>query len=197
MSAKLDESYLKTLELPAGTLAVDCGASVGDVTAVFREKGLRVHSFEPNPLAFAHLKDRFAGDDMVTCHQAAISGKDGRAQFYPHEDLSEDSLETANGSSLLEFKSNVLNDQAMDVDVIDLARFIDELGCEVEVLKIDIEGAEIEAVNRLLDTGSYRKAKRILVETHERKIHELREPTEALRKRIEEMAVEHIRLDWH
>ena len=197
MSAKLDESYLKTLDLPAGTLALDCGASVGDVTAVFREKGLRVHAFEPNPLAFAHLKDRFADDDMVNCHQAAISDKDGTAQFYPHEDLSEERLHTANGSSLLEFKSNVLKDQAMDVAVIDLARFIDDLDSEVEVLKIDIEGAEIETVNRLLDTGSYRKAKRVLVETHERKIEELREPTEALRRRIEEMGIENICLDWH
>ena len=197
MSAKLDESYLKTLELPAGTLAVDCGASVGDVTAVFREKGLRVHAFEPNPLAFARLEERFSGDDMVTCHQAAISDKDGTAQFYPHEDLSEESLETANGSSLLDFKGNVLTDQAMDVDVVDLSRFLDELGSEVEVLKIDIEGAEIEAVNRLLDTGSYRQAKQILVETHERKIPELREPTEALRKRIEAMGIDHICLDWH
>ncbi len=72
-----------------------------------------------------------------------------------------------------------------------------DLDTEIEVLKIDIEGAEIEAVNRLLDTGSYRKAKRILVETHERKIHELREPTEALRNRIEEMGIDHICLDWH
>ena len=197
MLEKLDESFLQTLELPEGSLALDCGASVGDVTAVFREKGMRVHSFEPNPLAFAHLAKRFADDADVTCHQAAISGQDGTAQFYPHEDLSEESLHTANGSSLLEFKSNVLKERAMDVEVIDLSRFIDELDCEIEVLKIDIEGAEIEAVNRLLDTGSYKRAKRILVETHERKITELQEPTEALRQRISAMGIESICLDWH
>jgi FkbM family methyltransferase len=57
--------------------------------AVFREKGLRVHSFESNSLAIAQMKERFAEHDMVTCHQAAISAKDGTAQFYSHKGLSE------------------------------------------------------------------------------------------------------------
>ncbi|MFT5470344.1 MAG: FkbM family methyltransferase [Verrucomicrobiales bacterium] len=197
MSCKLDERYLETIELPPGAIVVDCGASVGDTVAVFLAKGATVHAFEPNPLAFAHLKQRFEGETALTLYPNAISGADGTAEFYPHEDLAEDTLGSANGSSLLAFKGNVRTDEPYSVETVDLSRILRELGQQVAFLKIDIEGAEIGAVNRLLDTGAHRLADQIVVETHEIKIPELLEPTEKLRARIADEGVENIRLDWH
>jgi len=197
MIGKQDERFLETLEFEPGAIVVDCGASVGDTVAVFLSKGCQVHAFEANPLAVAHLRQRFEGEPNLTLYHKAVSDEDGVASFYLHEDLNENTLNTANGSSLLEFKKNVRNDDPTEVETIDLAGFLQSLGQPVAFLKIDIEGAEIGVVNRLLDTGAYKIANQIVVETHERKITELFEPTEALRERIEQEGVTNIRLDWH
>lgn len=197
---KLDESDLTELPIGAGDLVVDCGASVGDVTAVLVEKGAEVHAFEPNPVAFAHLSERFASAGNVTCYQKAVSVAEGTAIFYPHENLVEnpDAIDTANGSSLLDFKGNVSTEHGYEVGTIDLVAFLEGLDRPVRLLKIDIEGAEIDVVNRLLDEDALRQVEQVLVETHERKIPELKEPTDALRQRIIDKGLDDkVSLDWH
>ena len=197
---KLDESDLSSLSIAAGDLVVDCGASVGDVSEVLAELGAEVHAFEPNPVAFARLAARFEASPTVNCYQQAVSTENGSATFYPHESLVEDptAIDTANGSSLLAFKSNVRTDHGYTVETIDLAAFIKGLGRPVRLLKIDIEGAEIEVVNRLIDERVLDDVEQVLVETHERKITELLDSTEALRERIgKEGLSDKISLDWH
>ncbi len=198
MTGKLDESFLQTLEIPEGSVVVDCGASIGDTVEVFLGKGAIVHAFEPNPAAFAHLQTRFPDSANLTLYQKAISDHNGTARFFLHEDLGPETLKTANGSSLLDFKGNVDRSAPVEVPTIDLSEFLLDLETQVEVLKIDIEGAELGVVNKLLDTTAYQKANRILVETHERKIPELLEETNALRERIESMGLTSlINLEWH
>ncbi len=197
---KMDESDLADFPLAVGDLVLDCGASVGDVTAVLVEKGAEVHAFEPNPVAFARLRERFSALPNVTCFQKAVSVANGSATFFPHENLVDDpqAIDTANGSSLLDFKGNVSIDHGYSVDTVDLADYIKSLGRPVKLLKIDIEGAEIEVVNRLLDEDALREVERVLVETHERKIPELLDATEALRRRIVDTGnAGKISLDWH
>jgi FkbM family methyltransferase len=197
---KLDESDLSDLSISEGDLVLDCGASVGDVSEVLAEMGAEVYAFEPNPVAFARLAERFENSSSVTCYQKAVSIENGSATFYPHESLVDDptAIDTANGSSLLAFKSNVRTDHGYEVETIDLAAFIKGLGRPVRLLKIDIEGAEIEVVNRLIDEHALDNVAQVLVETHERKITELREATDALRKRIaDEGLSKKVSLDWH
>jgi len=194
---KLDEKFLEYLELSQRDIVIDCGASIGDTVDVFRRKGALVHAFEANPMAVEALKKRFKEDDMVVIHEAAVYDRYGTANFYFHEELSESTLKTANGSSLLKVKGNVNKESPCQVRTIDVSDFIEKLESRVAVLKVDIEGAEIEVVNHLLDTGVYKLCSHILVETHERKIPELLKPTELLRKRLKDMRVENINLEWH
>ena len=149
-------------------------------------------------MAFARLSERFSDVPALTCFQKAVSIADGTATFYPHEHLIEDPFSTANGSSLLDFKGNVSTANGYTVDTIDLAAYIKGIGRKVKLLKMDIEGAEIEVMNRLLDEHALGDVEHVLVETHERKIPELREPTDALRQRIVDEGLNHkISLDWH
>lgn len=197
-SRKLDEKFIAELEIEPGEIAIDCGASIGDVTEELVKKGAEVCCFEANPVTFEFLSKRFGSNPSVQCFQKAVSDRAGKARFYLHEDFdgSDEKLRTANGSSLLEFKGNVRKDQPIEVETIDLCAFIESLDREIGLLKIDIEGAEIEVINRLIDTGLYKKARVILAETHERKIPELRVPTQKLRDRIKEMGISNIDLDW-
>ncbi|MEO6299364.1 MAG: FkbM family methyltransferase, partial [Paracoccaceae bacterium] len=68
------EGYLKgiTTLLRPGDLAVDLGANMGVVTAELAATGADVVAFEPDPVTFAKLQARFAGQANVTLVNAAV-----------------------------------------------------------------------------------------------------------------------------
>ena len=58
--------------------------------------------------------------------------------------------------------------------------------------KMDIEGAEVEVLERLLGSTDTRLLGEVFVETHEKYQPELRERTQALRDRVEKDKLTHI-----
>ena len=88
--------------------------------------------------------------------------------------------------------------QQVEVECIDLSSFIQSLNQRVRLLKLDIEGSEIEVLNHLMDSGAMELIDLVVVETHERQMPHLLEATNALRTRIREEGLEgKIRLDWY
>ena len=84
-----------------------------------------------------------------------------------------------------------------EVECIDLASFIRELGRPVTLLKMDIEGAEVSVLNRMIDTGAIDEVQLAIVETHERFSEELAAATNALRERLSAAGMDRkVRLDW-
>lgn len=57
-------------------------------------------------------------------------------------------------------------------------------------------GAEIEILNKLIDQNSISKVIQALVETHEKQMPELFQPTKNLRVKIKEKGITHINLNW-
>ena len=82
------------------------------------------------------------------------------------------------------------------MDVIDFIGFIDSFNKRVFIVKIDIEGGEIELVNQLIDKGAHEKIDYLFVETHERKTPELLPSTLQLKKRIKQLGIKNIYLNW-
>jgi FkbM family methyltransferase len=187
---------LVRLGLGPGDLGVDCGANVGDMTQVLAMGGATVHAFEPNPHAFAVLERRFRGWQSVVCHNAAAGCRNGRAALYLHENSASNEVLWSNGSSLLSEKPNVSHDRSVDVDVVDLADFLLGLGREVRVLKMDIEGAEVEVLTHLLATGTLERVREAFIETHEKKIPALAGATQALRSRLANHPHCRVHFDW-
>ena len=178
------------------SVAIDCGANVGVYSALMAECGATVYAFEPNPHAFAVLAARFA--DVVSVHlaEAAVSDHAGRAPLYLHRDAGEQPLRTSTGSSLLASKANVSADNSVDVQVVDLDRFIRDLGRRVTLLKLDVEGVEVAILRKLLDTGTIDLVDAVLVEMHEQRIPALREDAAELRADLASRGARHVRLDW-
>jgi hypothetical protein len=87
--------------LGAGTLAVDCGANVGFVTALVAARGADVYAFEPNPHAFAVLSSTFAANPRVHCLEKADATPDGVARLHFHANAPSDGVTWSTGSSLL------------------------------------------------------------------------------------------------
>ena len=183
-------------QLGPASLAVDCGANVGRVTELLAARGAEVYAFEPNPHAFEVLSGRFAASPRVHCFEQAVAASSGAARLHLHVDAGEDPLTWSVGSSLLAAKPNVDTATFVDVETVDLDAFLGGLGRRITVLKLDVEGAEIEILERLLETGRLAAIDHVLVEMHDRKIPGYEERGAALRQRLGAPAHRHVHLDW-
>ncbi|MEP7240627.1 MAG: FkbM family methyltransferase [Devosia sp.] len=179
-------------QLPAGALAIDCGANVGDVTAALLKEGLRVIAFEPDPICLAQLHRRFAGDERVTIVPKAVGASSRRMPLYRQVTRGRPVTEA---SSFLRMKHH-RPEPAGEIEVIDLVEFARTLGEPICLLKLDIEGAEAEVLEALLDSGVHRSIQRIFVETHERLDPALAVRIGAIRGRVSGPDFAHIDLDW-
>jgi FkbM family methyltransferase len=161
----------KLKQLDANDICIDCGANVGDITYQFAARGASVYAFEPDPLAFEHLQKRFLGSANVHLVNAAISTKAGRMLLYRSSESVVDPTKISRSSSLLLEKTNVSTANSVLVDVIDFIAFCTTLKAPIKILKMDIEGSEIELLESLTrNEGLLCRFENIFVETHERKI---------------------------
>ena len=82
------------------------------------------------------------------------------------------------------------------VTVLDLDRVVADLTSPPDLLKLDVEGTEIEILERLIDTGRLETIPNVVVEMHDDVIPELAERGAQLRERLEDSRYRHVRLDW-
>lgn len=183
-------------KLKPGDIAIDCGANVGEVTAIMAEKGATVYAFEPNPYAFKLLKKRFDKNNNVILINKGVWDKKGILPLYLHENNDLNPEKHSVSSSILESKKNIDKINFVEIELINLIDFIENLNHEVALLKLDVEGAEVDILNKLIYSKSIKNIREILVETHEKQIPELFKPTQALRIEIKKLGLNHINLNW-
>ena len=192
------DAFLQAVaRLGPGDIAIDCGANVGRFTLPLAQSGATVYAFEPNPDAFARLSRDLAGFDNVRLHQKAVAEAAGTVKLYLHEFAQDDPVKWSTGSSLLSFKSNIREDTYVNVEAVDLAAFLEELDRPVALLKMDIEGAEVAVLERLLERGLESRIGQAFVEVHDRKVPELAERTARLRALLRERRLTNFDLNWH
>ncbi|MBE1208097.1 FkbM family methyltransferase [Aminobacter carboxidus] len=178
---------------PRGGLFIDLGANVGDVTNRALGYGMRVIAFEPDPVARRVLTERFSGNDRVTIIPKAVGASARTAMFYQRPDIA--NVGKTQSSSLLETHEHASGSQ-LEVEVIDLVQFLRDLREPVSVIKMDIEGAEVECLEVLFESGIYRNIGSMLVETHDRLFPHLSGRLDRIRDRIAAEQLSHISLDW-
>ena len=174
-------------------VCIDCGANTGQETIPWAEKGAEVHAFEPHPECFRILKEKTASYDKVYLYEKGVWHRNSTMKLYLREGAGE--TDVSESSSLLKSKPNVDEDSYVKVEIIDLVEFIRELDKRVDVLKIDIEGAEVELVQKIIDTKVYETIGLILVETHEQ-IKEISEDIQRLRTLVSELGIDNINMEW-
>ncbi len=190
------DDLLSTLKIKARDTTIDCGANIGYYTNRMASKGATVYAFEPNPWAFEILNSNFLKNPKVHCINKGVLDKDGTFKLYLHQNAEEDQVKWSNGCSLLSYKKNVDEKKFVEIKVIDLNKFIENLNKKVKVLKINIEGVECRILNKLMDSGIIHKIKYVLVELHDHKIPELKEETDLLRERILKEKLTNFVLNW-
>jgi FkbM family methyltransferase len=180
----------------AGDTCIDLGANVGDFTAMMAATGARVLAYEPDDVAFALLSKRFADVDTVTCINRAVAAGSGLARLYHHVERATAPVRATKSSTLFGDKAGAGGTFAM-VEMEAIADVFRRVEGEVAVLKIDVEGAEIEIIDAMLDHGLERRVRRAFVELHDRRVPSLVASTAALRARLAATGAKQFDLDWN
>lgn len=181
--------------LPPGAVALDCGANIGDVTDVLARRGLTVHAFEPDARCADALRSRFLDHARVVIHQCAVDAKAGKANLFRVGAAADADIGKTVSSSLVQQEFHD-SEATHYVEVVDLLDFAASLDTRPAMTKMDIEGAEVGVLERLLDSSDPELLGEVFVETHEKYMPHLRERTQALRERVEKDNLRYIHLNW-
>ena len=118
-----------------------------------------MHIFEALPGYIEHIQEKFATNRKVKVHPYGLFERD----------TSETLTVVGPGSSLYNSRSN--GDQkpnSVNVQLRDIKGVMDEIGAErIDLLKINIEGAEFPLLKRLIDAGYLHRFDHIMVQYHE------------------------------
>lgn len=183
--------------LGPGDLVIDLGANVGLFTERMAATGADVVAFEPDPHAFALLTQRMAGKANVTLIPAAAGDAKGTLRLFRHRDFAAGPDRRTTSSSIVAGKRNMDETGGVDVEVIDFTAWLAQTARPVALLKIDIEGAEVALLERLLASPYADLVALAFVETHERVIPHLRTRTAALKSLAAGRTRPVINWDWH
>lgn len=186
--------------LRPGDVVVDCGANQGDVTAELAATGATVHAFEPDPYNLAKLQDRFAGTANVHLHAAAVGVSSGTIRLMRAANWDANPDLASVKSTIVAGGVNIAEAEGFDVKLIDFAAFVRgliEAHGRVAFVKMDIEGAELDLLEKMLAERLFDQIQMTVAETHEHKFRELRPRFAALRT---DMAAAYppsrVNLDW-
>ena len=184
------------LDIGPGDICVDCGANRGDVTAFMVRTGAQVHAFEPDPYAFSALQGRFGATPGVTLHAAAVGVSEGTATLHRAPGFAAEPGRLSESSSLLARPRSGADGETLTVPVIDLPGWLDALPVPPRMLKLDIEGAEVEILESLFAGDLIDRMGHVFVETHETQHPALARRTRALLAEVARRGWSHVNLDW-
>lgn len=139
---------------------LDCGSNIGMSILFFKKlyPNARISSFEPDPSTFAALQTNIAQNAIanVALNQLALGAKDEDRTFFRSTDSERSELTM----SLLQKR---FDGQKINVQCRRLSQFVDG---EIDLLKLDVEGAEQEVLSELAESGKMRSIKQMHLEYH-------------------------------
>ena len=154
------EYYYPKSTNPTPQLIYDCGANVGIAMVFFKilYPEVKIVSFEPNPKAFNYIKKNIESNKFkhVYPYQVALSDSNGEIDLY----FDEDNLVTGSLN-----KERDLFDNAVKVKTVLLSDYLKEEQ-SVDILKIDVEGAEIQVFEDITTKNLITKTKTYMIEYH-------------------------------
>ena len=138
---------------PTSTV-LDLGGYKGDWTAeIVQRYGATVHVFEPIAAFHDQICNRFSGQPRVHPHHLGLGARDETLQLH----LSADGTGAFASGGTVE-----------TVQVREAAAFLEEQGIgRIDLLKINIEGAEYELLEHLLERGLMDRVERLQVQFHD------------------------------
>jgi len=142
--------YAAVLPAKNPTMILDLGSHMGASVLFWRERfpGSRIVAVEPDPVTFRRLGRNVGGLPAVELRNLAVCHEDGPAKFVPARQAWVSSLSGVG--------------KTVTVDGRSFRSLIAEIG-EVDLLKVDIEGAE----RYILDDWALQRVRSIIGEYHD------------------------------
>ena len=192
-ASKEFDDYINSL--PRGSLVIDVGANVGKFTKIFLKKEFKVHAFEADPIAINELKKNCGDDENLKLFEVAVGIKNESKKLYRYRKFDAANPETTIGSSVLSFRRGK-DKPFVEIKCIDFIDYLKNIENKIALLKMDIEGAEVEILEKIIDEKLYKKIGKIYAETHERFSHKIAIDTVNLRARLVKENINNINLNW-
>ena len=158
----VDDIY-KDLNLNNCTNVIDAGASIGLFTRYMLRKGAEnIVCVEPDPRSVVALQDNYFNRSNIEVINKAITGHVGLLPLHFKDD---NPIVSSLDTTYSEF-SDLPHQEVVDVETVTLDMLYQHTGWDViDLLKLDIEGSEYEALNNTSD-DVLNATRRILLEYH-------------------------------
>ena len=179
-------------------VCIDLGANVGEYTRMMALAAKEVIAFEPDPWAHAQLHANVADLTNVIIENAAASTVGGTTLLWRHRDFMTRPAKYSISSSLMSSKFGIIeSDQAVEVRAVNFLDYIEKLDRRIGIVKMDIEGAEVDILEALLDRlDILSRIDYVFVETHQRHFPDHVSRVEMLIRRTSVMERPHFNLFW-
>lgn len=153
----INQEYLFVAE-SGNPFIVDCGSNIGMSVLYFKTvyPDCAILAFEPDEDAFACLEEnvKVNGLKSVDINKRAVSKSDGRIDFW---------YAGNNPGALGNTIRGTTPRQTRSAEAVRLSNYIDR---EVDFLKLDVEGAELEVIGEMNEAGKLRRVKQMIIEYH-------------------------------
>ncbi len=155
--AGIDIDFIYRADLDETSTVLDVGSFEGETVDRFCQLyDCNVHAFEPHPGLLPRLVARFSSNPKVTVHAVGLGDSDAEVP-----------LQLAGpGSTMYETVGDV--DGTSQVAIRDAVAVLGELGLDrIDLLKLNIEGAEFDLLDHLIANGRLGQVRYLLVQFHE------------------------------
>ena len=192
------DGFDEAVRRSTGMTCIDLGANLGTFTRKMASDAGKVIAFEPDPWTYATLQANVADLDNVRFENAAAGTREEVVFLFRHGQFDENRVHYSEASSVIASKSDVIEEGSVEVRQIDFIGYLEELDENVAVLKIDIEGAEVDILEALFERPDIlKRINYIFAETHESRIPEHKPRVKALRTVARRLKHPYVNLYWH
>lgn len=148
--------------LTKGDIALDVGAFEGDWSArVYEKYQPCIYAFELDPPSIELLKKRFTETPDITCVPYGLAGQNATLAL-SQRGMGSTLHEQGHGNASRGAASTV------DVEVRDIVDVLDSLGhVDIAIIKLNIEGAEYDVLERLIEAGQLSQIRCYTIQFHE------------------------------
>ena len=139
---------------------LDLGANIGQgytwFSKFFKGENIDFELFEPNPYCYKKLKNYLdIKNKSIILHNLGVSTKSGKVKFYGLKE--EGDMYSLSGSIIKDHNSihyKTKEENAIEIETINLGELIIKKSKTYDklIIKMDIEGAEVEILEKLIST---------------------------------------------
>jgi FkbM family methyltransferase len=146
----------------------DLGAHVGKTAQKYRKTfpDATVYCFEPTEATFSRLSERTGSDKNIVRHMMAVSDRHGPLEFHHNSQASTNSVFKSDREAGLYWDETKMQTQhvaTVQATTLDMFCKEERINC-IDVLKMDIQGGELLALQGAVDLLSAKKIRLIFME---------------------------------